>query len=132
MERETVNPASLPDPSEYGYNHAIVADGTLYMSGQVGMDGNRNLVSEDIEGQTRQAFDNIETICHAVDRRLNDVVKVTAYIVDPHSRFTGYNESYQKRFENPYPCHTVLGVEQLATPEYLVEVEAELPVGEQQ
>ncbi len=128
MERKTINPDNLPDSGGYGYNHAIVTDGTLYMSGQVGMDGNRNVVSEDIKGQTRQAFRNIEAICHEVNRTLNDVVKVTAHIVDPHSRFPGYNEIYQEQFEEPYPCHTVLGVEQLAGPEYLVEIEAEVPV----
>lgn len=130
MARRTVNPDALPDPSEYGYNHAIVADGTLYMSGQVGMDGDRTLASEDIEGQAGQAFENIAEICEAVDRSLQDVVKVTAHIVDPHSRFEDYNDVYLESFEEPYPCHTVLGVEQLAGPDYLIEIEAEVPLGE--
>jgi len=98
------------------------------MSGQVGMDGNRNLVSDEIEGQTEQAFENIETLCNEVGRTLDDIVKVTAYIVDPHARFPGYNKIYQEQFENNYPCHTVIGVEQLAGPEYLIEIEAEIPV----
>ena len=128
MAREIINPSGLPDASEYGYNHAIVADGTLYMSGQVGMDADRTLASDEIEGQAQQAFENVATICQAVDRTLDDVVKVTAYIVDPHSRFAEYNNVYQEQFEEPYPCHTVLGVEQLAGPEYLLEIEAEVPV----
>lgn len=128
MARRTINPESLPDPGAYGYNHAIVADDTLYMSGQVGMDGDRTLAGEDVTAQTRQAFDNVAAICAEVDRSLQDVVKVTAHIVDPHTRFEAYNDVYQERFEEPYPCHTVLGVEQLAGPQYLIELEAAVPL----
>lgn len=130
MARRSINPPELPDTDAYGYNHAVVADGTLHMSGQVGMEGNRGVVSDDITGQASQAFDNIAAICREVDKTLADVVKVTAYIVDPHSRFEGYNAVYQEQFEEPYPAHTVLGVEQLAGPEYLIEIEAAVPVEE--
>jgi reactive intermediate/imine deaminase len=128
MERRTINPESTPDSSEYGYSHAVVADGTFYISGQVGMDDDRELAGEDVASQTRQAFDNVEAILAEIDCEMSDVVKVTAYIVDPHSRFPAYNEVYQERFSEPYPCHTVLGVEQLAGPEYLVEIEVDVPV----
>jgi len=128
MSRRIINPESAPDSSSYGYNHAIVADGTLYMSGQVGMDGNRNLAGEDITAQAGQAFDNVEAILADVDRTLADVVKVTAHIVDPQSRFEDYHTVWEERFDEPYPCHTVLGVEQLAGEEYLIELEVEVPV----
>jgi reactive intermediate/imine deaminase len=128
MERRSINPDSAPDSSAHGYSHAIIAGDTFYMSGQVGMDGDRNLAGEDIAAQTRQAFDNVEAILAEIERDLSDVVKVKAHIVDPHERFEAYNEVYQERFGEPYPCHTVLGVEQLAGPEYLVEIEVEVPV----
>lgn len=130
MARQYINPDDLPDPSPYGYSHAIVANGTLHMSGQVGMDGERNLAGETITAQARQAFENVATICDAVDRSLQDIVKVTAHIVDPHERFEAYDDVYQEQFEAPYPCHTVLGVEQLAAPQYLIELEAAVPVDE--
>jgi enamine deaminase RidA (YjgF/YER057c/UK114 family) len=126
MERRHINPESAPDSTEHGYSHAIVADGTFYISGQVGMDGDRDLAGEDIVSQTRQAFDNVEAILAEIDCNTSDVVKVKAHIVDPHNRFEGYNEVYQERFSEPYPCHTVLGVEQLAGPEYLVEIEVDV------
>jgi len=128
MERRHINPESAPDSTEHGYSHAIVAEGTFYISGQVGMDGDRNLAGEDITAQTRQAFANVEAILSDVDRDMRDVVKVKAHIVDPHERFADYNAVYQSVFSEPYPCHTVLGVEQLAGPEYLVEIEVDIPV----
>ena len=129
MERRHINPESAPDSEAHGYSHAIVADGTFYISGQVGMDSERNLAGDDITAQTRQAFDNVEAILAEIDRDMSDVVKVKAHIVDPHERFAEYNEVYRAVFSEPYPCHTVLGVEQLAGPEYLVEIEVDVPVG---
>lgn len=131
MARETITHEDLPDSSEHSYSHAIVADGRLYMSGQVGMDGDRNLAGEGMTAQAKQAFANVENICEAVDRDLQDVVKVTAHIVDPHSRFAAYQAVWDDTFETPYPCHTVLGVEQLAGPEYLIELEVEIPLGDE-
>jgi enamine deaminase RidA (YjgF/YER057c/UK114 family) len=128
MERQHINPESAPDATEHGYSHAIVAGGTFYISGQVGMDGDRNLAGDDITAQTRQAFDNVEAILAEVGRDTSDVVKVKAHIVDPHERFADYDAVYQSVFSAPYPCHTVLGVEQLAGPEYLVEIEVDVPV----
>ncbi|MFP8890410.1 RidA family protein [Natrialbaceae archaeon A-CW2] len=130
MARETITHEDLPDSSGHSYSHAIVADGRLYMSGQVGMDADRNLAGEEMTAQARQAFANVEKICEAVDRDLQDVVKVTAHIVDPHSRFAEYQAVWDETFESPYPCHTVLGVEQLAGPEYLIELEVEVPLGD--
>lgn len=130
MERHYIDPESAPDSSEHGYSHAIVAGGTFYISGQVGMDGDRNLAGEDITSQTRQAFANVEAILAEIDRDMRDVVKVKAHIVNPHERFADYNAVYQSVFSEPYPCHTVLGVEQLAGPEYLVEIEVDVPMEE--
>jgi enamine deaminase RidA (YjgF/YER057c/UK114 family) len=41
-----------------------------------------------------------------------------------------YANVYREFVEQSYPCHTTLGVEALAFPEYLCEVEVELPVGD--
>lgn len=128
MQRQYINPNSAPDSEAHGYSHAIVAGGTFHISGQVGMDGDRNLAGDDITAQTKQAFANVEAILTEIDRDMSDVVKVKAHIVDPHERFADYNEVYQAVFSEPYPCHTVLGVEQLAGPEYLVEIEVNVPV----
>jgi hypothetical protein len=35
---------------------------------------------------------------------------------------------YWETFSEPYPCHTVLGHEQLANEDYLVEIEVEVPL----
>lgn len=126
----TINPDELPDPSVYSYNHAILDDGQLHMSGQVGIDAAGDLVGEDIAPQARQAFENVEVILEAADADLGDVRKVTAYVVDPQSRYGDYHEVWLETFEDPYPCHTVVGVEQLATEDYHIEIGVKASVGD--
>jgi enamine deaminase RidA (YjgF/YER057c/UK114 family) len=131
MERYAVNPPELKDARSIGYNHAIVADGTFYMAGQVAMDEDSNVIGDDIETQTRKAYENVETLLAAVGKDLDDVVKVTTHIVEPNERyFDGYKQVYWETFDEPYPCHTVLGNHQLAHDEYLVEIEVEVPMSE--
>jgi len=62
MARQYLEPDGLIDASSIGYSHGIVADGTLYMSGQVGWDESFELAGEDVTAQTRQAFENVETL----------------------------------------------------------------------
>ena len=129
MSREHVNPDGLIDAPSIGYSHAVVADGTLYASGQVGWDADFSIAGDDIESQTRQAFENVETLLDAVDRSLSDVAKVTAHIVDPPERRDGFFEVWHEVYPDPpYPALTILGTHALAQEDLLVELEIEAPV----
>lgn len=129
MSRTHINPDGLVDAPGIGYNHAIVEDGTLYTSGQVGWDADFAVAGDDIQSQTRQAFENVERILAAVDATLDDVTKVTAHIVDPPTNREGFFEVWNEVYgEQPFPCLTILGPESLAQEEFLVELEIEAPV----
>jgi enamine deaminase RidA (YjgF/YER057c/UK114 family) len=131
MSRDVFNPDGLVDAPSIGYNHGIVEDGRLYMSGQVGWDEDFEVAGDDIESQTRKAFENVETLLDAVDRDLADVTKVTAHIVDPPAHRAGFFEVWNEVYdEQPYPCLTILGPQQLAQEAFLVELEVEVPVEE--
>lgn len=129
MSREILNPDGLIDSTSIGYNQAIIEDGTLYMSGQVGWDEQFELAGEDIRSQTRQAFENVDTLLAEADASLEDVRKVTAHIVEPHDNLDGFLDVWNDVYdEQPYPCLTVLGPHQLAQEGILVELEIEVPV----
>jgi len=129
--RYAINPPQLKDAREIGYNHAIVDDGTFYMAGQVAMNDDSTVVGDDIETQARKAYENVGILLEAVGKTYADVAKVTTHIVDPDEHYyDGYKTVYWETFEQPYPCHTVLGHEQLANEEYLVEIEVEIPFTE--
>jgi enamine deaminase RidA (YjgF/YER057c/UK114 family) len=128
MTRYAINPPQLKDARDIGYNHAIVDGGTFYMAGQVAMDAESNVVGDDIETQARKAYENVGLLLKAVGKTFADVAKVTTHIVDPSDNYyEGYKQVYWQTFEEPYPCHTVLGHDQLAHEEYLVEIEVEVP-----
>lgn len=129
MARYAINPPELKDAREIGYNHAIVDNETFYMAGQVAMDTDSTVVGDDIETQARKAYENVEILLEAIGKSLEDVAKVTTHIVDPHEQYyDGYKAVYWETFDEPYPCHTVLGHDQLANEEYLVEIEVEVPL----
>ena len=129
MSREVINPDGLVDAPSIGYNHAILEDGTLYMSGQVGWDETFELAGEDIRSQTRKAFDNVETLLSEIDVTLDDVTKVTAHIVDPPANRDGFFDVWNEVYpDQPYPCLTILGPQELAQENFLVELEVEATV----
>jgi enamine deaminase RidA (YjgF/YER057c/UK114 family) len=131
MDRYAINPSELKNARAIGYNHGIVADGEFYAAGQVAMDSESNVIGDDAETQARKAYENVGALLGAIDKGFDDVAKVTTYIVDPRSRyFDGYKRVYSETFDEPYPCHTVLGVDQLAHEAYLLEVEIEVPLSE--
>jgi len=121
-------PDGLYDSTERGYVHAVVADGTLHMSGQVATDADGNVVGEDIETQTRQAFENVGRLLEEVGADFEDVVKVTSYLVDVQGDYDGYKTAFGEFFDDPLPCHTMLGVADLADEAFLVELEVEAPL----
>lgn len=129
MEQYAINPAPLKDARSIGYNHAIIADGTFYMAGQVAMDADSNIIGDDIETQARKAYENVGILLDTIGKSFDDIVKVTTHIIEPYDRyFDGYKTVYQETFEEPFPCHTVLGTHQLAHEGYLVEIEVDVPI----
>lgn len=129
MARYAINPAPLKDARSIGYNHAIIDGDTFYMAGQVAMDADSNVVGDDIETQARKAYENVGILLDTIGKGFEHVAKVTTHIIEPHSRyFDGYKTVYLETFDEPYPCHTVLGTHQLAHEEYLVEVEVDVPL----
>lgn len=123
-----IAPRAVFDSTDYAYSQARVEDGVFYLSGQIGVDSDLRVVG-DAGAQTRRAFENIEAILDEIDHDLTDVVKVTSYVVDLADHIAKYREAWQSVFDEPYPCHTLLGVDQLssiADGELLVEIEADV------
>lgn len=125
MARRAISPDEL---AETPYNHVIVDGGNLYMAGQVPRDSDGNVVGEDLEAQTRKTFENIETLLDEVDRELDDVAKVTVYIMGEQESLGGYKRVYEEVFSEPYPCQTVIGTRPLGDSPVQIEIEAEVPM----
>lgn len=96
-------------------------------SGPIGLDG--AVRGETIEEQTEVTIDNIEAILKSEGAALDDVVKVSVYLLDT-SLFARYNAVYARRFRKPYPARTTLGSDLRVVAGMMIEMDAIAYVGE--
>lgn len=76
-----------------------------------------------IDVQTRAVLDNIRDILRSVGADLNDVVEISAFLVNMND-FTGYNAVYADYFDYDGPTRTTVAVHQLPHPHLLIEIKA--------
>ncbi len=132
MALQYINPAGLPKPS--GYTQVVIADGKriVAVAGQVGVDAQGVIVGAgDLEAQATQALQNLKIALTAAGAGLSDIIAVTVYIVNfkPADRQI-LNKVRAKFFKDlPPPASTLIGVQALASEEYLFEIEATAVVG---
>ena len=71
---------------------AVVAGGVVYLRGQIGqdLDTRESVGIGDVEAQAEKAMANIAMLLKESGSRLEDVVKVTIYLVDVRYRETVY------------------------------------------
>ena len=117
--KDAIQPEGLPRPS-LPFSPVVVAGDVVYTSGQVGTDES-GAMAEGVEAQTRRTLDNVTTCLAAAGCRLEDVVKVNAYLTDM-ADFETYNAVYREFFTQPYPARTTVGA--ALAPGLLVEIEA--------
>jgi len=92
------------------YSQAIKADGTVYVSGQLGLNPATGAFDADeIKTQTRQSLSNIKAILESEGYRMNDVVKTTVLLKDM-GEFVPMNEVYAEFFSEPYPARAAFQV----------------------
>ena len=125
-----VNPPSLARPA--GYSHGIEVQGskTLYVSGQVAFDKDGELVGPgDIVAQFRQICQNLKAVLLARAGQINDIVKLTIYVLDKSAYKRNAKEIgavYREFFGRHYPAMTFLEVNGLYDDDQgcMIEIEA--------
>jgi len=95
------------------YSHAVEADHVVYCSGQTPIDpASGELAAGGIGVRTNQCFDNLFAVLSAAALTPDDVVKVNVFLTDM-ADFAEMNEAYAKRFSEPFPARTTIGVASL-------------------
>jgi enamine deaminase RidA (YjgF/YER057c/UK114 family) len=118
------NPPRVYGPLPH-YSQVGRAGNTLYISGQLGLDVDGKLVGPgDARAQARQAWRNLEAILAAYGASLRNLVKTTTFIT--HWAYRPLVGEARDEFfpEPPYPPSTLVVVQGLAEPRFLVEIEA--------
>jgi len=89
------------------YSQAILSNNTLYCSGQIALNNKGELITENIEKETKQIIKNITTILNEANMSLNNIVKTTIFLKDMND-FYLVNSIYEKHFKlNPPARETV-------------------------
>ena len=122
MRREYRVPG-LPEPISH-YTDAVEANGLLFVSGCIPVDGDgRRVGGDDVVAQARQVFANIGAVLEAAGVGFADVVKVTVYLLDIDDR-PRINAVRQEVFGAARPASTLVEVRRLALPGARLEIEA--------
>jgi len=118
-EKKVITPPEIP-PSP-NFSAAILADGTLYVSGQIGTDLKTKQVPADFDDEVKAVLTNIGMILKAGGMDYKDVVSVQVYLTDM-DLFPKMNAVYTTFFKEPRPSRTTVGVTKLASPAAHIEV----------
>ena len=114
---------SAPPGSTTPLSPAIIVDGIVYASGQIGRDPVTGDVPADIRAQVRNTIDNLRAVLRQAGTDLKDVVKTTVFLTR-QSDFGAMNEIYAQQFPEPRPARSTIVVAALARPGIDVEIEA--------
>jgi 2-iminobutanoate/2-iminopropanoate deaminase len=130
MSRRELDVEGLPEPISH-YADAVLAGGTLYISGIVPVDRHGAVVGDDVAAQARQVFDLMGRVLAAAGATPGDVAKVTVYLldIDDRPRINPVREAF---FGDARPASTLVQVSRLAVPGALLEIEAIAHLDQQQ
>lgn len=120
------NPPEWPEPADYSEVTVATGQKLVFVSGQVGNDAAGHLVGPgDLAAQARQAFRNVITALGAGGASPTDIAKMTWYVVNySEELLPAIMEARRGVFGEHTPATTMVGVQALARPRYLIEVEA--------
>ena len=85
------------------YSQAIASDNTIYISGQLPIDGATGKMAEGVEAQTRQSLDNLGHILKEAGYSYDDVAKTTVLLADI-ADFGAMNAVYAEYFTGDKPA----------------------------
>jgi len=104
------------------YSQAIVSNGFIFCSGQIGIDPKTGILVEGFEKQTHQVMKNLTAVLKEAQADLKHVVKVTVYLADIND-YKQMNEIYGQYFIDHKPTRAAFAVAALPAGA-LIEIEA--------
>lgn len=122
MARQTFFPN--PDNKSSGFSPATRVGNQVFISGQVSVDAQGNVVGEGDAGvQAEQCFKNIEAALTAAGATWDDVTKITCFMLHRED-YPAYAAVRLRYFPENGPASSTVFIPGLVRPEYLIEIEA--------
>ena len=116
MEKRAVQPPTLFDAEALGFSQGVVVDGILYVSGQVSR-------ADGLEAQVSDAWGAVVSVVEAAGGTAAGIVKITVFTRD-EAAWSHLQPLLRSSMAPPYPAATMVTVVGLASPDFLVEIEA--------
>jgi enamine deaminase RidA (YjgF/YER057c/UK114 family) len=127
------NPPTLSKPNGYSHIAEVNSGKIVYIAGQIAADKDGKVIGkDDFAKQVQQVFENLSAATKAAGGSISDIIKLNYYIaekVNPDQlpklreiRGTFLNSATP-------PASTLLFVHALASPDYLIEIEAVAVIG---
>lgn len=134
MTKETINPEALFASLQMGFSHAVKSTGkvTIHCSGQVAWDKDNNLVGAgDVGVQARQVLANLKVVLEDAGAQVSDVVRLRTYVVNHNpALLEPIGQAIGEFYGDAVPAaNTWIGVQALALPDFLIEIEATAEIG---
>jgi len=103
------------------YSQGVVYNGTIYFSGQIGLDPATGTMKEGFENQIKQIMKNIDGLLESQSIDRSHIIKTSIFITDLNN-FDLVNKAYEEYFSTPYPARSCVEVPRLPK-DALVEIE---------
>jgi enamine deaminase RidA (YjgF/YER057c/UK114 family) len=98
----------LDKASRAPFSDAVLAGGTLYLAGRLGIDPATGAVPADLDAEMRLLFDGIERVLHEAGMSMDDLVTVQVYCPDL-GLYDAFNAAYRARFRGDFPARAFIG-----------------------
>ncbi len=116
----------IPAEKSFIYSQAVKVGDIVYLSGQLSHDEEGNLIGAgDYEAQTRQTYQNIQTLLERYGLDLSNIVDETIYVLGLPDAFRGIIRVRREIYRDIVPpASTIVAVTALGLPDQLVEIKA--------
>lgn len=122
VDQRFVDPIEVPRTAEL--SQAVRVGNLIFCSGQIGIGPDGKIVDpRDTRAQIVRAFKNLKTVLDGAGESLDQVVKITSYLLDDVNRDALVN-ARRRFFKPPYPASTLVVVKGLARPDYRYAIDA--------
>lgn len=131
MSNKIIHPSGWAPAKGYA-NGVLSENGTLYVGGQIGWNGEQVFESHDFIGQMEQALKNIMDVVLAAGGQAKNITRLTWYVTDKKeylARQREVGEAYRRVLGRHFPAMTMVVVAGLIEDEALVEIEATAELG---
>jgi enamine deaminase RidA (YjgF/YER057c/UK114 family) len=114
----------LPWEESYGFAQAVKVGDTIYVSGQLGLDDQGNMIYSNMETQMRQTYANAKKILSQFGATLENVVEEVLYVTDMETAFAAAGPVRKEAYASKTPAvaSTIVVTPRLSLPTQLIEI----------